>query len=111
MNDVIRWVCFAFVILIFAVAALVCENQSCKHDAEINAELNRIYTSGITKIGGHMKVTIDIPKEFEDHFNKDRFEDSLHRLSADANLLAGNYEQETAKMLTHALKNAEIKYE
>ena len=58
-----------------------------------------------------MKITINIPKEFEDHFNKDRFEDSLHRLSADAHLLAGNYEQETVKMLIHAFKNAEIKYE
>lgn len=34
-------------------------------------------------------------------------EDSLHRLSADAHLLAGNYEQETAKMLIKAFKNAE----
>lgn len=53
-----------------------------------------------------MKVLINIPKEFEEHFNQDRFEDSLHRLSADAHLVAGNYEQETAKMLTEAFKNA-----
>lgn len=53
-----------------------------------------------------MKVLINIPKEFEKHFNEDRFEDSLHRLSADAHLLAGNYEQETAKMLWQAFKFA-----
>lgn len=49
-----------------------------------------------------MKLLIDIPKEFEQHFQADRFEDSLHRLSADAHLLAGLYEQETAVMLIEA---------
>ena len=53
-----------------------------------------------------MKIVIDIPDAFVEHFNNDRFEDSLHRLSADANLLAGNYEQETAIMLIEAFKNA-----
>lgn len=56
-----------------------------------------------------MKIEIEIPKEFENHFNHDRFEDSLHRLSADAHLIAGNYEQETAIMLIEAFKNAAIK--
>lgn len=55
-----------------------------------------------------MRLLINIPKEFEQHFQADRFEDSLHRLSADAHLLAGNYEQETAKMLRNALKSAVI---
>lgn len=54
-----------------------------------------------------MKLLITIPDEFEEHFRTDRFEDSLHRLSADAHLLAGNYEQETAKMLRDVFKNAE----
>lgn len=53
-----------------------------------------------------MKLLIDIPKEFEQHFQADRFDDSLHRLSADAHLLAGLYEQETALMLSEAFKNA-----
>ena len=53
-----------------------------------------------------MTVLIKIPREFEQHFKADRFEDSLHRLSADAHLLAGNYEQETAKMLFEAFKSA-----
>jgi hypothetical protein len=56
-----------------------------------------------------MIIEIEIPKEFENHFYHDRFEDSLHRLSADAHLLAGNYEQETVIMLIEAFKNAEIK--
>ena len=42
-----------------------------------------------------MKLLIDIPKEFEQHFQADRFDDSLHRLSTDAHLLAGLYEQES----------------
>ena len=54
-----------------------------------------------------MKIVIEIPEEFEAHWIVDCFEDSLHRLSADAHLLAGNYEQETAKMLIKAFKNAE----
>jgi hypothetical protein len=53
-----------------------------------------------------MKLLIDIPKEFEQHFKQDAFEDSLHRLSADAHLLAGNYEQETAAMLIEAFASA-----
>ncbi len=56
-----------------------------------------------------MKIEIEIPKEFEGHFNADRFEDSLHRLSTDAHLMAGNYEQETAMMLVQAFKNGKIK--
>lgn len=53
-----------------------------------------------------MKLVIDIPEEFENHFNEDRFEDSLHRLSADAHLIAGNYEQEIAIMLINSFKNS-----
>lgn len=53
-----------------------------------------------------MKLLINIPKEFEQHFQADRFEDSLHRLSHDAHLLAGLYEQETAMMLIESFKNA-----
>ena len=53
-----------------------------------------------------MELLIKIPKEFEQHFKQDAFEDSLHRLSVDAHLIAGLYEQETAKMLRDAFKNA-----
>lgn len=54
-----------------------------------------------------MKVLIEIPKEFESHFHMDRFADSLLRLKADAHLVAGNYEKETAYMLFQAFQNAE----
>lgn len=58
-----------------------------------------------------MKITINIPKEFEEHFNSDRFKDSLLRLCCDANCLAGNYERETAIMLINALENAEVEFD
>lgn len=53
-----------------------------------------------------MRLLINIPKEFEQNFQADGFEDSLRRLSADAHLLAGNYEQETAVMLIEAFASA-----
>jgi hypothetical protein len=56
-----------------------------------------------------MIIEIEIPKEFEEHFNDDRFEDSLYRLYVDANCAAGNYEKETVIMLIEAFKNAVIK--
>ena len=55
-----------------------------------------------------MKITIEIPKEFEKHFLQDKFEDSFHRLNADAHCLAGKYEQETLVMLIKAFKEAKI---
>lgn len=60
-----------------------------------------------------MKVVIDIPKEFENHFNKDRFKDSLKRIQTDFDYsysfgIAGNYEHELLDMLRVAFKNAEI---
>lgn len=58
-----------------------------------------------------MKIEIEIPKEFEEHFILDKFEDSLHRLSADAHLIAGNYEQETAIMLIKAFKESKAVYD
>lgn len=56
-----------------------------------------------------MKVTIDIPKEYEKHFKKDRFKDSLQRLKADAGTycMAGKYEIELCEMLIAAFANAE----
>ena len=55
-----------------------------------------------------MKITINIPKRFEENFNSDRFKDSLLRLCCDANCLAGDYEMKTAIMLIHAFENAEV---
>ncbi len=63
----------------------------------------------IEKIGDcGVKIEIEIPKEFEEHFMRDRFEDSLRRLMIDAHLLAGNYERETAAMLIKAFRNGKI---
>lgn len=58
-----------------------------------------------------MTIEIEIPKEFEEHFKQDRFEDALYRLSTDAHLIASNYEQETAIMLIKAFKEGKIKSE
>ena len=55
-----------------------------------------------------MRLIIDIPKEFERDYEKDCFEDSLQRLSADAHCLAGLYEKETAMMLVKAFKEAKV---
>ena len=62
-------------------------------------------TLHVLRSGDHMKITIDIPQEFEEHYKKDRFRDSLLRLKCDAHLLAGNYEQEVADMLVKAFEN------
>ena len=57
-----------------------------------------------------MKITIDIPKEFEKHFDNDRFKDSLERLKADAGTfcMAGKYEIELCEMLIKAFEDAEV---
>lgn len=55
-----------------------------------------------------MKIVINIPKEFEQHFFKDRFEDSLCRLYVDAHGLSGLYERETVEMLVKAFKESTI---
>lgn len=49
-----------------------------------------------------MKIVIDIPDEFIQHFYSDRFKDSLERLEVDSHLLAGNYEKELCQMLIKA---------
>jgi hypothetical protein len=53
-----------------------------------------------------MTIQLNISPEFEDEYNKDRFKESLQRLIADANLLAGNYEKETAIILMKALQDS-----
>jgi hypothetical protein len=56
-----------------------------------------------------MRIEIEIPKEFEEHFKQDRFEESLQRLRT--NSLAGRYEEETLEMLIEAFKNAKPAYD
>lgn len=61
-----------------------------------------------------MYLMIEIPKEFEIDFNKDKFEDCFQRLIADTRdrmnnhdtLMAGNYEIETLEMLIKSFKKA-----
>ena len=66
-----------------------------------------------------MRIEIDIPKEFEEHFKQDKFKDSLERIMVDIFhslengdcLCAGNYEYETIKMLAEALENSKSAYD
>lgn len=57
-----------------------------------------------------MKITIEIPKEYEQDFKDNNFSDALSRFIADVNYegLAGNYEIETAYMLKEAFAKAKI---
>lgn len=64
-----------------------------------------------------MKITIDIPKVFEKHFNEDRFKDSLERIECDVRdcindnhaipAVSGLWELELIDMLIEAFKTAE----
>lgn len=59
-----------------------------------------------------MRIIIDIPAEFEDHFAFDHFRDSLGRIAYDIRTyegapLSGKYEIETIEMLASALQRAE----
>ena len=63
-----------------------------------------------------MRIEIEIPKEFEKHFNQDKFKDSLERIMADIEhslengdcLCAGRYEYETIEMLEKAFENSKM---
>ena len=65
-----------------------------------------------------MRIEIEIPKEFENHFKQDKFKDSFERIMADIKhslengdcLCAGNYEYETIEMLEKALENSKTAY-
>lgn len=48
-----------------------------------------------------MRVQVEIPKEFEEDYRKDRFVDFFERVTADIDFrgLCGKYEAETAEML------------
>ena len=63
-----------------------------------------------------MEIKIEIPKEFEEHFNNDRFHDSLERIRVDIQCglecseiqMAGNYELELIKMLRDAFNVSKV---
>lgn len=56
-----------------------------------------------------MKITIEIPEEFEHHFETDKFKDSLQRLKVDAGTfcMASRYEIELCDMLIDAFSKAQ----
>ena len=66
-----------------------------------------------------MRIEIDIPKEFEEHFKQDKFKDSLEKIMVDIwhllenknCLCANNYEYETIKMLEEALEYSKSAYD
>ena len=66
-----------------------------------------------------MRIEIEIPKEFEEHFKQDKFKDSLERIMVDIFhslengncLCAGRYEYETIEMLEKALENSKTAYD
>ena len=66
-----------------------------------------------------MRIEIDIPKEFEEHFKQDKFKDSFERIMADIKhslengdcLCAGRYEYETIEMLEEAFENSKTAYD
>ena len=65
-----------------------------------------------------MRIEIDIPKEFEEHFKKDKFKDSLEKIMADikyslenGDYLCCKYEYETIEMLEKALENSKTAYD
>jgi len=53
-----------------------------------------------------MLIQLNIPDIFVEEYEKDKFKESLSRLIADAHLLAGNYEKETANMLIKAFEDS-----
>lgn len=55
-----------------------------------------------------MKISIDIPREYERDFIADKFKDFFSRVIADINYdgLCGNYEKEIAEMFLEAFDKA-----
>lgn len=66
-----------------------------------------------------MRIEIEIPKEFEEHFSQDKFKDSLERIMTDIEydslknenyLCAGKYEHKIIGMLEKAFENSKKAY-
>ena len=61
-----------------------------------------------------MKITIEIPEDFENEYNNDKFSDTFIRILSDLLLfkkdmiLTGHYEIETLKMLRQSFEESEI---
>lgn len=59
-----------------------------------------------------MKITIEIPEDFESEYNKDKFYETFERVITDLSqgdmILTGHYEIETLKMLRQSFEESEI---
>ncbi len=55
-----------------------------------------------------MIIQLEIPKEFEKDYQKDRFDEFFRRVFADIDFtgMCGNYEAETALMMADAFKES-----
>lgn len=56
-------------------------------------------------------VKMEIPDEFREHWDTDRFKDSMERIRIDVQVdgvLSGKYEVELVGMLKNALEKAEV---
>lgn len=55
-----------------------------------------------------MIIQLEIPKEFENDYQNDRFDDFFRRVFADIDGrgMCGNYEVETAQMMHDAFENS-----
>jgi hypothetical protein len=61
-----------------------------------------------------MRIEIEIPKEFECDYNKDKFDEFFGRVLAEiiySDGCCGNYEEETAKMLQRAFAESKVAYD
>lgn len=60
-----------------------------------------------------MRIEIEIPKEFEDDYNKDKFDEFFCRVLSDIvdGTTCGRYERETAEMLQKAFEESKIAYD
>lgn len=62
-----------------------------------------------------MKITIEIPEEFEVDYRKDKFNDFFKRVEADIDygsiVLCGQWEQEIAEMFITAFRRSEEDYQ
>lgn len=60
-----------------------------------------------------MRIEIEIPKEFEGDYNKDKFDEFFCRVLSDISdgTTCGRYERETAEMLQKAFEESKIAYD
>lgn len=57
-----------------------------------------------------MKIEIEIPKQFDCDYNRDRFKDFFSRVACDIEdgTICGNYERETVEMFLKAFEDSKV---